>query len=340
MTNFSNADNILNQTETLESSGISDYVYFMVLLVTNGIIANILSLLGITGSILNIIILSHHKMQDTTNVVLLAISVCDLMYSLTQISFNLTYTSFLLSLYIYQWVITLHAICLDYVNYLSFILSIHLVTLVSIERMVAICFPFHVSRIFTVHRIQRVIISLLLFNIIFMSPWFVTYNIDYINYNDITLPALEFSAVYLHNYVILYNYTAVILFLLIAVFPFCIILLCTCLTLFNISLSSKRKSMMSTLEAIAKRQKEMKSVKMVLVICVFVLFLVVIPWGLQQIFLILISIPIKLSNIIVWIVNILVQINSSFNFVIYVTGSPKFKKTFIQLLFKQKGTKH
>ncbi|KAK7010826.1 hypothetical protein BgiMline_002461 [Biomphalaria glabrata] len=192
MDNSSDVKFNLTQSDPDVSSAVSDDVYIVILIVTNVLIANILSLLGIVGSILNIIILSHHKMQDPTNVVFLAISVCDFIFSVTQISFNFSIASFLINFFVLDWAVTIHVISFDRINYLAVLISIHLVTLVSIERMM--------------------LLSLLL-----------------------------------------------------------------------------------------------------------------------------VKIPKKISDIIYWIDNILIQINSSFNFIIYVTGSPKFKKTFLKLFhFKNK----
>ncbi|KAI8775009.1 FMRFamide receptor, partial [Biomphalaria glabrata] len=137
MDNSSDVKFNLTQSDPDVSSAVSDDVYIVILIVTNVLIANILSLLGIVGSILNIIILSHHKMQDPTNVVFLAISVCDFIFSVTQISFNFSIASFLINFFVLDWAVTIHVISFDRINYLAVLISIHLVTLVSIERMVA-----------------------------------------------------------------------------------------------------------------------------------------------------------------------------------------------------------
>uniref|UniRef100_A0A2C9M0Y2 G-protein coupled receptors family 1 profile domain-containing protein n=1 Tax=Biomphalaria glabrata TaxID=6526 RepID=A0A2C9M0Y2_BIOGL len=193
MNNTRNEISNLNHNISMDSSDVTEEVYFIILIVANVVIANILSLLGIMGSILNIIILSYHKMQDTTNVVLLAISVCDLIYSLTQLSLNFSLSSFLINFYWAQWASVIHALCIDQINYLAVLTSIHLVTLVSIERMVAVCFPFHVARFLTISRVKIIIISMVFCNILLICPEFMKAKLFYSEYNNVTLPALKYQ---------------------------------------------------------------------------------------------------------------------------------------------------
>ncbi|XP_055899088.1 FMRFamide receptor-like [Biomphalaria glabrata] len=312
----------LTQKVSPASSDVSDDVYMVILFVTNIIIANILSLLGILGSILNIIILSYHKMQDTTNIVLLFISICDLIYSITQISFILSESAFFIHWYIYQWVFITNNLIFSRFNFLAVIASIHLVTLVSIERMVAICFPFHVSRVFTLFRMKCIIVGIVFCNIILQTPSFFSYEMYYIQYKNVTIPVLRYGDLYYRNFDFLNKYSIITSILFLTLLPFCVIFICTSLTIFNISMTSKTKASIFSKEAIAKRKKEMKSVKIVLIICVLILFLVLIPFFVQQILFTfaLVQISKKQFKILFWIVNLLAQINSSFNFVIYVTS--------------------
>ncbi|XP_055895000.1 FMRFamide receptor-like [Biomphalaria glabrata] len=329
-----------NQTlkATDDSFDVSDEVYYLLLFVTNAIIANILSLIGILGSILNVIILSHHKMQDTTNVILLAISVCDLIYSITQISFNFyQFARSFINVYIFQWATVINLLIFDRINYIALIVSIHLVTLVSIERMVAVCFPFHVSRVFTLYRMKCIIISIVCCNIVLRIPFYFKFEMYFDEYKNVTMPFLRFGDLFFQNITFFNTYSRISALFLYSILPFFVIFICTFATIFHISITSKTNKALSSMEAIAKRKKEMKSVKIVLIICVFLMFFILIPLFVQQVlFVFALVISQKLSLITFWIVNILVQLNSSFNFVIYVTGSPKFKRTLMKIFYSKR----
>ncbi|XP_055888529.1 FMRFamide receptor-like [Biomphalaria glabrata] len=332
----------LTQSDSANNFDVRDEVYTLMVIVTMVIIANILSLVGTIGSILNIIILSHHKMQDTTNVVLLAISVCDLIYSITQISFNFSQSAFLINVYIFMWVYVIHTLIFDTINYFAAIVSIHLVTLVSIERMVAVCFPFHVSRIFTLSRIKVIIVAIVCCNLVLRIPALFKYEMQYFEYMNATLPGLKYGDFYYQNVYFFNTFSTLAAHFLFTILPFLAISICTSLSIFHISITSKTKATLSSIEAIAKRKKEMKSVKIVLIICVLIMFLVLIPLIVQQVIYSfnLVRIPLKWSIIAFWLVNLLTQINSSFNFLIYVTSSPKFKSTLMTCFTFKKRVKH
>ncbi|XP_055897054.1 uncharacterized protein LOC129928105 [Biomphalaria glabrata] len=77
----------------------------------------------------------------------------------------------------------------------------------SIERMIAVCLPFHVSRIVTLSRMKCIIISIVLYNVLFKVPAVMRYDIELIEfdeYNNVTLPYITFTDFYnLNSYVIL-----------------------------------------------------------------------------------------------------------------------------------------
>ncbi|CAL1526079.1 unnamed protein product, partial [Lymnaea stagnalis] len=289
---------------------------------------------GIVTNILNISILQRHGMDDSMNVVLVALAVSDMAYSIsetvyrigliaTNVDFSLGYN--ILSVY---YVIFLN------LSSCAIVISTWLVSVISFERMIAVSFPFHSSRIITPHRIKCLVISLYIIFISMYGPLFCGWYLDWSfhpSYNLTLLRDIKFDwfkvnpgwVIFISNHVIPAIATPI---------PIVIILSCTSMTVLRLSGRVKAFEALST--SSAKRVKEMRSIKISLVICLCLAFSILLPNACLDACLALNDqlLSYTLIAFIRAFTQLAVQVNASMNFFIYVALSSKFSKIFLNVI--------
>ncbi|CAL1526078.1 unnamed protein product, partial [Lymnaea stagnalis] len=118
-------------------------------------------------------------------------------------------------------------------------------------------------------------------------------------------------------------------------FPFAVILVCTSVIIVKLSLSSQTFSGLSR-QTKSKRTQELKSVKMTLVLCLSISFLMLMPTSIFEFIAFfhedtLNNLTTNELNAILICLQIPYQLSASINFIIYVTTSSKFNKTYRKL---------
>ncbi|XP_059150261.1 thyrotropin-releasing hormone receptor-like [Physella acuta] len=296
----------------------------------NYILLHLLCFLGVVGNTLNIIILWHHGFSDTTNIVLTSLSFTDLVFSITQCLCRV-YNIVALwdpvaaySLYSY------YATYLSNINQISLALSILQVALISIERFIAVWFPFHVSRLLTTKRMKCILVFLYAYTILLTAPDNFIISLEWlvIPFTNTTYAQFRFTEFFYNNRNNIIVYSSYIRNNLIGTVPLAVVLLSTCMIIIKMSMASKNLKKMST----SKKVKETKMVKMLLVVCIIFILVLVPTTVLDPVSLILADMFTQDELVIMECVKgILYQISASANFIIYVSMSSKFAKTYREL---------
>ncbi|KAH9492151.1 hypothetical protein Btru_048741 [Bulinus truncatus] len=310
----------------------------------NCFLLHFLSLLGIISNIFNIIVLSKHSFQETTNILLLSLSVCDLMCSILQPirkihcfaeRFNPVLGLTLKSLS------SAHFFVLPDIFVSASILH---TTLIAVERLVAVCFPLRVSRIFTPSRVKRTVLFFYVYAFGMLSPTMFLSEFTWIY--DAHLNATRGSLVptnfYLSNYITLSQYATLVTPHLFATCPLFIIITCSAVTGFKLTVGRHRAlANMACSVSSSKQSKDIRVVKMLLTVCV-VNASVAVPTVVINLFLqysnFLIVPPATFTYVMRSVINVVYQFMVTVNFVIYVTMSSKFAKSLNQLLCSKANT--
>ncbi|CAL1536279.1 unnamed protein product, partial [Lymnaea stagnalis] len=292
----------------------------------------ILSVLGIVGNTVNMIVLCRHGFKETTNIILVSLALNDFCYSVLNpicrlkrvivyldLPLSVTFTTFI-NIYVYPVV--------DVFVGLSFL---H-VTAIAVERFVAVFFPFYVSRVFTPYRVKVMLTFLYVYTAGFIAPLFFnsTYEWFYDTGYNVTVARLINTRFYLDNYGTFNLYLGVLLNNLFSTFTLAIIIVCSVAIIVKLkimSFSDKQKNPETSTKT--KSPKNVKVVKMLLAVCL-VNLVAFLPSAILDVYRRYVMIDYFSGEINAVIGNVnetLYQFNVSVNFIIYVTMSSKFAST-------------
>ncbi|KAI8788014.1 neuropeptide FF receptor 2 [Biomphalaria glabrata] len=297
----------------------------------------LVSLLGVINNSLNIIVLSKHSFQETTNIQLLSLSVCDLLCSVLQ---PLRRVHCLVERFDPVVGLTLKSFSMAYLFVLPDLFvsaSILHTTLIAIERLVAVCFPLLVSRIFTPCRVKWTVLFLYIYAIGMLSPtlFLADFTWAYDSRYNTTRGAVVVSRFYTENYRIINEYANGTTPYLFITGPVVVILSCSAVTGFKVTIGRRATLAAMTSSASTKQVKELKVVRMLLTVCA-INAAVAIPTVAINMFLMysnsLILALGTFNYVLRSVIGLIYQFIASINFFIYVTMSSKFSKTLNNLL--------
>lgn len=288
------------------------------------------ALFGILGNILSMVILSRPQMKSSISAVLFGLAACDTLLIVTSVLlFSLPtvypYTGYLFGYY-YVWYpkLTLFIFPMAMAAQTA---SSYLTITVSFERFLVVYFPLQSRRWLNYERARIYVILILLFSLIYNIPRFLepmvlqdqhpTYGTIYC----IAGTALRNHVVYI-NFYVHWMYLIFICFI-----PF------ATLSFFNIMIYRQIRKANKERLRISRSEKREISLAMML-ICVVIVFLVcnilALVLNMLEAFY-----NITLDNVN-QISNLLVTINSSVNFIIYVIFGEKFKRIFFGMVCKKR----
>ncbi|CAL1526077.1 unnamed protein product, partial [Lymnaea stagnalis] len=279
------------------------------------------------------LVLSRHGMGDSTNVVLVALSLSDLIFSTSE---TFSRSVRIVNRYDLAWadaLSTIQFIGFVRVSLWAMVTSTWLVSVISVERMLAVCFPFHVSRLTSPKKMTCTVVLVY----IFVTPLYYPYlghfyaTWDYDPVLNKTYLYLYMTQWYYDNYWWLTVHERYILPSFATTIPMVAILVGTFTTIVALTTqTAQHKRVLNTSSLRARRAKEMKSVKISLLICLCLAFSILIPnaaldaWiGLN-----IHAVPLVILDMIRDFTQLAVQLNASMNFFIYVALSSKFKETY------------
>lgn len=298
---------------------------------SNGILLNFVGFLGVLGNILSMIILSRPQMRSSINYLLIGLARCDTILIITSILlFGIPaiypYTGFLRFYYFRLLPDISHV-----VYPLAMIVqtaSCYLTLTVTLERYVAVCHPLRARALCTYGRARLYVIVIIIFSICYNVPRFFEVQLE--EYQDeefgfiycIKATDLRANLTYINVY-IHWLYLVFIYFI-----PFSGLMLFNAMIYRQVRKANRERQRLSRTE---KREIGLAT----MLFCVVIVFL-----GCNILALLVSSIEAFTQEIydpFVKTSNLLVTINSSVNFIIYVTFGEKFKRIFLLLFCKRRA---
>lgn len=299
-------------------------------------IVNIIAVLGIMGNVLNIAVLCHHDLNETTTILLLAMSTTDMLFLLTSIPRRFVCV---LSKFCTYAAKVLNAFATAYLwmpNRYCGLVSSGLVTLIALERFVAVHFPLSVASMINRERMLLVIWLMCVFWATLSAPFFALYDIDWNQEADAS-PHIVLAS-FIEKDTNGYNTLNVSIAIIRG--PVSVLVIVVCSTAIVARLYDATRKMAEGLSA-QRSTRDLRVLRMLLVVT-SVYAVIGIPLSIPYIvYYVSPAISVKQDGtltdfaILMEIVNdLLYVLNASVNFVIYVTMSTKFYTTYIKLLSK------
>ncbi|XP_076232948.1 FMRFamide Receptor [Calliopsis andreniformis] len=310
---------LLECTHDISSSGLFDFIIY-------GILVNLIGLFGIFGNTISMIILSRPQMKSSINYLLIGLARCDtvliiisiLIYGLPAIY---TYTGLLFN---YKFIVHPKIVPFLYpLSCMAQIATVYLTLTVTLERYIAVCHPLKARSFCTYGRAQLAVLVIVIFTFIYNLPkfWEIdSYTEVHWKYN-VTVNCLTPADLRNNNlYVTVYVHW--MYFFVCYLFPF------LALVIFNAAIYQRVRKANRDLQQLSRHQRREIGLATML-LCVVIVFLVcnILPLAsnIYETF---------LNEPPLWLVqtgNLLVTINSSINFIIYVIFGRKFKRIFLKL---------
>ncbi|CAL1528500.1 unnamed protein product, partial [Lymnaea stagnalis] len=296
-----------------------------------------LCLCGIVGNLLNIVILTHHGFAKTTNILLTSLSVSDLVFSFTQSMGRLWSVVDRFDRNLASTINSVYVVYIRAWNQAALMVTIYQVMVIALERLLAVCVPLQVSRIVTPLRMKSLIASVYLVLTALVVPCHLMYSIEWVSHrNNVTVAIFHPTQFYIDNSVAINFYVAAVLSNVRSSVPLTTVSVCSLVILIRLSTSSKHLDRMSSSSRhVSRRIREVKSVRMLLAVCFVPLVFVLLPTTTFEAFISFSpetdQLSCRFKIVVMYVSNLLYQVSSSSNFVIYVTMNAKFAKTYREL---------
>lgn len=339
-------DTFKNETYEIDQDAILFAFY------TNGILLNIVAFLGIFGNIISMIILSRPQMRSSINYLLIGLARCDTVLIITSVLlFGLPAIhdqTGLLFTYVYKVYPHIAPVVFP-LALIAQTVTVYLTLTVTLERFVAVCHPLQARSLCTYGRARLYVVLIILFATLYNLPRFLEASREEHFHEEYNTTVYVISASPLRQnelYISIYVHWLYLFF--IYFLPF------TCLAVLNAAIYRQVRASaairLTASEAIfgsksytfrfqvrranqerarlsRLQKKEIGLATMLL--CVVVVFffcniLALVNNLLEAFYGVIYDQLVKTSNL-------LVTINSSVNFVVYVTFGEKFKRLFLKL---------
>ncbi|XP_067004373.2 FMRFamide receptor [Anabrus simplex] len=319
-------DNISDENSTscswsITLGGIELYEF-----VTNGVMLNLIGVFGILGNIISMIILSRPQMKSSINYLLIWLARCDTVLIITSmLLFGLpaiyTYTG---TLFTYFYRVYPNLVPVVYPTALiAQTVSVYLTLTVTLERFVAVCHPLQARSLCTYGRARLYVMMIIICSTLYNLPRFweaqrvLYFNEDYnITVYDVKPTSLRTN----HIYISVYIHWLYMIFLYFLPFSF--------LAVLNTAIYRQVRKANKERQRLSRLQKKEIGLATMLLCVVIVFFLcnilALVNNVIEAFYCISIDQLVKTSNL-------LITINSSVNFVIYVIFGEKFKRLFLKL---------
>ncbi|XP_046472500.1 FMRFamide receptor [Neodiprion pinetum] len=294
--------------------------------ITSGILLNVVGLFGLFGNIISMIILSRPQMKSSINYLLIGLARCDTVLILTSVFlFGLPaiypQTNVLFN---YKFFVFPRLVKFLYpLATIAQMVSVYLTLTVTMERYVAVCHPLRARSMCTYGRARMAVLCIIVVSVIYNIPkfWEMTiteeihwkYKVPVYCANATKMRVDELYRTIYINWMYFIFYYAI---------PF------TLLTWFNMEIYRQVRKANRELQNLSHHQRREIGLATML-LCVVIVFIVcnIIPLATN-------ICETFYNNIPMWLVqigNLMVTINSSVNFIIYVIFGRKFKRIFLRL---------
>jgi hypothetical protein len=295
--------------------------------ITNGLLLNIIGVLGILGNIISMIILSRPQMRSSINYLLIGLARIDTVLIVTSILlFGLPgiypYSGLLFT---YYYVVYPHIA--PVVFPLAMVVqtaSVYLTLTVSLERFVAVCHPLRARSLCTYGRARMYFIGIIIFSATYNLPklWESTIKEEWYPEKNVTVYCPRASTFRENElYIRIYIHWLYLIFLYLL--PFMGLAFLNAAIYRQVRKANKERQRLSRLQ---KREIGLATMLMCVVAVFFVCNLLPLVINIIDTY----WPSLNLSRL-VNTSNLLVTINSSVNFIIYVIFGEKFKRLFLVL---------
>lgn len=295
----------------------------------------LLTIFGLIGNGLSIVILSKEVPSTSTSVILRALGVADSLYLLSNLMYypllGLKYKTSALDLYFIKpyYYVTVYVIkpCM----FIFQQISIWLVVLVTVDRFFAVCKPMKALSQCTVKKARRHILIIFIFCIAYNIPRFFEYEVVEC-YNadknassaEIDFPPMTSNVVYI------WLYTIALYFLIYNLIPM------TCLAVINTKLIMTLRKASRVRAELTGQKQDSDNLTLMLVVVVVVFMVCQIPDFTIQILYFVFKVlndnhPIEVQLYDMFSAYML-MVNASVNFLIYCVCGKKFRKLMVETL--------
>ncbi|KAH8398807.1 hypothetical protein KR222_007502 [Zaprionus bogoriensis] len=296
-----------------------------------GVLLNIVGVLGILGNVISMIILSRPQMRSSINYLLTGLARCDTMLIISSmLLFGIPsiypYTGHFFGYYNYVYPFISPA--MFPIGMIAQTASIYMTFTVTLERYVAVCHPLRARALCTYGRAKIYFIVCVCFSLAYNMPRFwEVLTVSYQPPNSSTVlhcvrpSPLRRNATYINIYIhwcyLIVNY----------IIPFLTLAILNCLIYRQVKRANRERQRLSRSE---KREIGLATMLLCVVIVFFMLNFLPLVLNISEAFYSVIDHKVtKVSNL-------LITINSSVNFLIYIIFGEKFKRIFLLIFFKRR----
>ncbi|XP_059616844.1 FMRFamide receptor-like [Phlebotomus argentipes] len=292
-----------------------------------GVVLNIVGVLGILGNVLSMVILSRPQMRSSINYLLIGLARCDIVLILTSVLlFGIPsiypYTGYLFFYHYY-----IYPNISPYVFPIAMVAqtaSIYLTFTVTLERFVAVCHPLQVRALCTYGRAKLYVVVCIVFAILYNLPRFWEVRVQEFDFKGGVVYCVTASEMRLDTYYIeIYIHWLYLIF--IYVLPFSQLAILNSLIYAQVRRANRERQRLSRTE---KREIGLATMLICVVIVFFLCNVLAMINNIMEAF------YATTNDYLVNASNLLVTINSSVNFIIYVIFGEKFKRIFLTLFCK------
>ncbi|KAK6637117.1 hypothetical protein RUM43_010791 [Polyplax serrata] len=313
-------ETLKNETFEADESAVL-YAFY-----TNGVLLNVVAFFGIFGNIISMIILSRPQMRSSINYLLIGLARCDIVLIITSILlFGLPAIHDKTGLlFTYAYKIYPHIAPVVFpLALIAQTVTVYLTLTVTLERFVAVCHPLQARSLCTYGRARLYVILIIVFATLYNLPRFLEASREEHFEEEFNTTVYLIRASPLRQnelYISIYVYWLYLLFIYFLPFTF--------LAVLNAAIYRQvRRANLERARLSRLQKKEIGLATMLL--CVVIVFffcniLALVNNLLEAFYGVIYDQLVKTSNL-------LVTINSSVNFVVYVTFGEKFKRLFLKL---------
>ncbi|XP_072383943.1 FMRFamide receptor [Diabrotica undecimpunctata] len=297
--------------------------------VVNGLLMNFIGVLGVLGNIISMIILSRPQMRSSINYLLIGLARVDTVLIITSmLLFGLPglypYSGMLFT---YFYVVLPHIAPVVYpLATVVQTASVYLTVTVSLERFVAVCHPLRARSLCTYGRARIYVVGIIIFSAMYNLPklWETTVQKEWSERDNTTIYCVRESELrgnetYIHIYI---HWLYLICMYLV---PFVALAVLNACIYRQVLRANKERQRLSR-----NQKREIGLATMLLGVVVVFFICNLLPLVINIIETFQVQIPFELDYLL-QTSNLLVTINSSVNFIIYVIFGEKFKRLFLIL---------
>ncbi|XP_034483753.1 FMRFamide receptor-like [Drosophila innubila] len=296
-----------------------------------GVSLNIVAVLGILGNVISMIVLSRPQMKSSFNYLLMGFALCDTIFVISIMLYGgipliYPYTGHLF--WYFNYVYPFSIIVILPIAMIAQTASIYVILMVTVERYVAVCHPLKAREFCTYRRAKISFIVCVCFAIVCGIPRFWEFHTVMSQLPNTTTvlhcarPTLlrvdpTYLKVYKHWYYLIVNY----------LIPFLTLAILNCLIYRRVRRANRVRKSMSGSET---REMGLATILMcaVVVLLMFNALAVVLH--------ICAAFRIVMNTKLIYVSNLLITINNSINFLIYISFGKKFREVFLLVFVKRR----